>query len=294
MIDHLQTIVPGLFLVEAENGGRAPLSHSCVVRGDTEVLIDAGCGIGRMRELTKVWKPELTVISHSHPDHCSGLWLVDESRILSPIQRSEIFWKLEPMAARLVPREMAAGWIKFVERLGLREVDADGHYDDGHKFDFGNIKLECIHTPGHADDHYVFFEPTHGLAMIFDIDLTSFGPWYGNPECDIDLFLDAIRRVAELRPKIVFSSHKGVIKEDIDSRLRKYAAVVEKRDASILSLLSEPRTLAELVDRSPIHGKHPLENELLRHFEGVMIEKHLARMERRGDVEREQDRWRRR
>jgi len=283
-IEHLAPVVPGLFLYEGENNGRAPFSHACVIRGEAEVLVDAGCGIGRLRQLTSKWKPDMALVSHSHHDHCSGLWVLEGARIVSPIEHADIFWRIEPMSVRFAPPgELAAQWADYVRQsTGIREVEADEHYRDGQVFDFGRIRLECMHAPGHTEDHYVFFEPRHGVALIFDIDLTSFGPWYAHPESDIEAFLASIRRVKERRPKIVISSHKGVITDDIPGRLDRYAAVVDRRDAVILSLLDKPKTVAGLVEETPIFGKHPRIQGLLRYFEGVMIEKHLERLRRRG------------
>ena len=294
-IAHLRPVVPGLFLYEAPDRGRFPYCHSFVIRGDTEVIIDPGCGAVRLGELTKVWKPDLAVVSHTHADHCSGLWMLEGTKVMSPVQHADIFWRFEPMGNRFArPGELAAMWIDFVKMTtGIREVEAGEHYQDGQLLDFGAIKLECMHAPGHTDDHYVFFEPRHGIAMIFDIDLATFGPWYGNRESDIDAFLTSIRRIAERRPRMIISSHKGVFTDDITGRLERYAGVVDERDAAILSLLDVPRTLAELVDKAPIYGKPAHTGKLMRHFESTMIDKHLERLHRKGILSTDGDRWRR-
>ena len=115
--------------------------------------------------------------------------------------------------------------------------------------------------------------------MLFagDIDLTSFGPLYAHRESDIDAFLTSIRRVAQRKPRMLVSSHKGVVTDDITGRLERYAAVVEERDAAILALLDTPRTLTGLAKEAPILGKQRYVPKLVRYFETTMIEKHLAR-----------------
>lgn len=294
-VAHLHPVVPGLFFYEAPAGGRFPYCHSFVIRGDTEVIIDPGCGAARLGELTKVWKPDLAVVSHTHADHCSGLWRLEGTKVMSPIQHADIFWRFEPMGNRFArPGELAATWVKLVkESTGIREMEAGEHYQDGQVLDFGAITLECMHAPGHTDDHYVFFEPRHGIAMIFDIDLAGFGPWYGHLESDIDAFLTSIRRVVERRPRMIISSHKGMFTEDITGRLERYAAVVDKRDAAILSLLDAPRTLTELVDMAPIYGKHAHASKLMYNFESTMVDKHLERLRAKGVLSADGDLWRR-
>jgi len=275
-------VVPGLEILEGESDGRFPRSHSFVIRGSTNVLVDAGCGPSRLAALTAGWMPELLIVSHSHPDHCSDAWRLKDTQVMSPVERSSSFWRIEPQSVRFAGPS-ARQWIRFVtEHLGIREFDADSHFEDGAVFDFGSISLECHHAPGHAEDHYVFFEPNRGIAITFDIDLSGFGPWYGHVESDIDLFLASIRMVVDLQPRMLLSSHKGLISDDIVGRLDRFAAVVDQRDERILALIQRPRTIAELVVESPIYGGHPYPEMPLDYWEGQMITKHLERLARNG------------
>jgi glyoxylase-like metal-dependent hydrolase (beta-lactamase superfamily II) len=264
-----------------------------VVRGDSDVLIDVGCGIEHLRDLRRRWTPDLVVVSHAHPDHCAGLWLFDGSTILSPVERSDIFWRFDEQSVRLAGPDNAEYWKNYVTvNLGARETVADGHFEDGEVLDLGNIRLECVHTPGHTDDHYALFEPNHGVALTFDIDMTSFGPWYGHVESDLELFLESIRIIADLQPTKIVSSHKGIIADDIPRRLERYAGVIHERDARILALLDPPTTVVDLVERSPIHGGYPYAPGLLRYWEGNMITKHLERLAADGRAIEEEDVWR--
>jgi glyoxylase-like metal-dependent hydrolase (beta-lactamase superfamily II) len=283
----LRQLVPGLFLLEAEKDGRFPYSHSFVVRGEVELLIDAGCGLERLRELRRVWRPDRLLISHSHPDHCAGAWLFPDAEIISPRERSDSFWRFGPQGIRFAGPDHAALWRAFVsDAMGIREFVATRHFGHGDLIDAGGITLECHHAPGHTDDHYVLFEPHRGIAFTFDIDLSSFGPWYGHVESDIDRFLSSIALVAALEPRMLLSSHKGVITEDIEGRLRAFAAVVESRDRCILELLGRPRRIVELIEASPIYGGRAYAPGVLDYWEGQMIAKHLERLERQGRAHR--------
>ena len=77
-IPYFQPVVPGLDILVGESEGRFPRSHCFVIRGDTDVLVDAGCGLGRLAEVIESWQPEMVLISHSHPDHCAGAWMLTE------------------------------------------------------------------------------------------------------------------------------------------------------------------------------------------------------------------------
>lgn len=293
MTGFLQKIVPGLFLVPAQNQGRFPFSHCFVARGETETLIDAGCGPKRLDELLTDWRPDQVIVSHSHPDHCSGLWRLAGSPIIAPVEHNDKFWRFKQQAERFVgSRELGAAWIKFAqESIGMREVTSDRCFGDGELFDLGKIKLRAIHAPGHLDDHYVFYEEKHSVALTFDIDLTAFGPWYGHTECDIDQFIDSINMVKELDPRILVSSHKGIITEDIADRLDGFAAVFAKRDRKLIKMLDKPRTVEELVDQSPFYGGHPYARPVVRYWEANMIAKHFKRLAAKGDVVFKDGRW---
>jgi glyoxylase-like metal-dependent hydrolase (beta-lactamase superfamily II) len=286
-------IAPGLDLIAAPDAGRFPHSHSFRVSGGVEVLIDVGCGIQSLEALRREWTPDVVVISHSHPDHCGGLWRFEGCEILSPIEHSDIFWRLEPQSIRLAGPDHAPAWRSYVcDILGARDAAATGHFEDGQVLDLGNVTLQCIRTPGHLDDHYVLFESDREIVLSFDIDLTSFGPWYGHVESDIGALLGSIERVIDLAPRVLVSSHKGIVTEDIIGRLRRYAEIVRRRDDRILALLDRPHTVTELVDHSPIYGGHPFVPALLRYWEGNMITKHLERLAEDGRAVEDDGVWR--
>jgi hypothetical protein len=138
----------------------------------------------------------------------------------------------------------------------------------------------------------VLFEPNHGVALTFDIDLSTFGPWYGHAESEIEASLASIQRVAEMRPRIVVSSHKGIITDDIQGRLSRYAAKVEQRDQRLRQMLTTPKTLAALLQPSPIYGGYPYAPHVLSYWEANMIAKHLQRMVDRGEIVVEGARYR--
>ncbi len=283
---------PGLFMLPGHPNARFPHSHAFVVRGEVETLIDAGCGQDRLAELLRHWRPDQVIISHAHPDHMGGLWQVEGARVWSPAQRAEAFWRFAPQSVRFVGEALASTWIRYIKGFtGVREASADAHFDHGHRFDMGRLCLEAVHTPGHLDDHYVLWDPRSGIVLTFDIDLTAFGPWYGHAESDISRTLASIQRVAALEPAALASSHKGLISEEIQARLAAYARVVERRDQAILELIRRPATMDELVQASPLYHGHPYAPEILRHWEGSMIRKHLERLAERGAARELDGRW---
>ena len=52
--------------------------------------------------------------------------------------------------------------------------------------------------PGHTRGHSAFVVEPDGVAFVGDVDLTSFGPYYGDHWSDLEDFVDSLARVREL------------------------------------------------------------------------------------------------
>ncbi len=273
-------VIPGLLLLPGEREGRFPFAHSLFVQSDVRALIDTGAGIERLRWLRDQVPPDMVIASHSHPDHTAGNWLFDGLPLYAPEQAADTFGRSGPLSRRFAhPGPLALGWRRFVRQsMNFRDAPSTHTFGNGTTFDFGQLKLVAIHTPGHVIDHMCLFEPIHGVLLAFDIDLTSFGPWYGHRESDIQQFKDSVRRVIALEPKVIVSSHKGIIRDEIPDRLARFLAVFDEREARIRELLAEGYTVPQLVDISPFYGGHRSAAALLRYWEEQMIRKHIKLM----------------
>ena len=136
-------------------------------------------------------------------------------------------------------------------------------------------------------DHFCFLEEKRRIVLSFDIDLTSFGPWYGHVECDLEQFCDSLHRVLALRPLMIVSSHRRPIREGIEDEIAAFDAVFVRRNETILAMLDGgPSTPEEMAEQSPFYGVPHNDFALARYFEARMIEKHLELLERRGLAER--------
>ena len=277
-------IIPGLFLVPAENNGRFPFAHSFLVEGTMRALIDTGCGESVIDSLKQARTIDFVLSSHCHPDHTALNWKFDGTPLYAPQYGADTFGNYELLGGRFAGTgNIVDEWRKFVtSQMNFKTALPTHTYGDGQIFDFGKISLVAIHTPGHTADHFCFFEPNQGVLLSFDIDLTSFGPWYGHTESDIDAFEESIRKVMALKPRVIVSSHKGVIADNIPARLQRYLDVFASRDRILLDLLPKAKTLDELVTLSPFYQGYPYAAPLLRYWETQMIRKHLERLVARG------------
>jgi ribonuclease/clavin/mitogillin len=279
-------IAPHIFLVEGEKRGQFPFSHSILIRDEVTALIDTGCGLERLQRLKQQYPPDLVINSHAHPDHIPGNWLFKGRPLLVPRQSFDYTGRIDLVSERFTEsRDLARIWREYVRAAtGFRDALPTGHYDDGQHLQFGSVELVAVHSPGHTHDSYCFVEPRQEILFSFDMDLSPFGPWYGHPDSAIDDFESSIQRVRNLRPRILVTSHMGIITKDIRERFEAYQAVIAQRDARVLEFLSQERSLEEMVDAPLVYQDYPFAPELLRQWDRNMLKKHLRRLKQRGLV----------
>ena len=288
----LTEVAKNIFLVAAENNGRFPYCHGVLVTGRLTALVETGCGAGILAAVEEKFRPDRIILSHGHPDHCSGSWLFPPERIWAPRERREETGDVRRMAERFVREEIREYWIASMrEEPGLRDFKAQNHFSGGHRFDFGGITMEAVHAPGHTDDHYCFYFPAQKIMFTTDIDLTPFGPWYGNPESDIDRFVRSIRTVRGYEMATVISPHLGVIRDGIRERFDAFLGVIREREEKILRFLRSPRNMSDFVEAALIYRKYSYREPIMRYLEAQMVGKHLDRLIIRGRVGRKGDRY---
>ncbi len=277
----LREIARGIYLVRPENDGRFPYSYSYLLKGKRNILIDAGAGKEVLKNLLAEVGIDLILISHPHGDHFAHLSVLPNIPVIIPRMKWETVRSFDLLGKRFIPDNDAVRkvWRAFIETiLTARPFEPDGTFREGDTFSTGNHELVAISTPGHTADHFSFFEVRTGTVFAADIDLTPFGPWYGHQESEIDDFLFSLKRLKDLKGKMLTTSHFPSVAAPYEEHLDRYGEHIGKRDEAIRSLHGRGLSLDEMVARSPIYNGHPHLPELLAYFERVMIKKHLARM----------------
>ncbi|MBS7247736.1 MAG: MBL fold metallo-hydrolase [Candidatus Jordarchaeales archaeon] len=281
----LEKVCGNIYLVRGDGNGRFPHSFSVLILDERNVLVDSGCGIEHLKEIRREWRVDLVINSHTHPDHSAGNWVFEDVPIYVPREGFATSGRLQALAERFVEPNITEYWINFVkENMNIKECIPTVSYSEGDVFRFGETTLVALHTPGHTSDHYCFYEPHERVLLSFDYDFTPFGPWYGHRESSIDETRRSIERIRSLKPRIVVSGHKGIVRENIEGEFNKFLGRIDERETRILKLLEEGKTIDQLVEEAPIYGSFPYAEPLLRYWEKVMIEKHLEELMRRGIV----------
>jgi glyoxylase-like metal-dependent hydrolase (beta-lactamase superfamily II) len=271
-------------LVGADEG-KYPSGNSVLVEGRGEtVIIDPSVTV-----VEKGGAPlavDAVINSHGHEDHIAGNGLFADARV--HIHDADL------AAARTTEGLMAVYGYEgeFGERF-LQTVidefhfqprpDAQG-FSDGHVFDLGGVSVEAVHLPGHTRGHSGF--RVDNVFFLSDIDLTGFGPYYGDVWSDLDDFEESLAKVRhEQGDYYVTFHHKGIIegREQFLEMLDAFAAVIPRRHGEMLDFLIEPRSIAEMAAHRFIY-RPDVELPIADAVERRSADLHVARMLRRGEA----------
>ena len=295
-MDGIYELAANFYFVQGDGRGFFPYCNGYLLTGEETVLIDTGMGEGKIREIDKRSRIDVVIITHSHPDHIRSWDLLKDRHLLLPQQTPDAVHDLELLGQRFAGTlEGGAGWVEVFGRgLGILPLrEPDGRFDDGDLLKVGGAELEAIHAPGHLDDHYCFLDRKSGTLITTDIDFSSFGPWYCNPEADIELFQATVEKVMSLPCSRVCSSHKTPMKGRATREFEAFMAGFERHKRTVLELCHPSTTVEEITAKSPfLKGGIP-DKVIQRTFEGNMIKKILALLVRDGAVEESEGRFRR-
>ncbi|MFJ6409457.1 MBL fold metallo-hydrolase [Streptomyces hydrogenans] len=269
-------------LVGAERGAY-PYANSVLVRGSAETLV-----IDPSLSLVGSAPPaDLVLVSHAHEDHVAGLGQYD-GPVLTHEKDLGALRSLKAMAAGygLPPEATEKTEAMLREEFFVRDrPDASG-FTDGAVFDLGGRTVTVVHLPGHTAGHCGFLIEPDAFLFVADIDLTSFGPFYGGIGSSLPDFEASVRRCQEIDARWYGTAHqKGVIEgaTEFGRQLDAFFAVIERRDATLLSHLREPRTLEEIAERRLVYRPH-VEGPHVRPVERRTAAQHLSRLMEAGLV----------
>jgi glyoxylase-like metal-dependent hydrolase (beta-lactamase superfamily II) len=307
ILDKLQTkgiritsISEKLHVIHGNNRSRTPFANAFLILDRKHILLDSGCGHEIIQTVCREAGLDLVLNSHSHLDHTAGNCVIQEisgTEIMVPVEGKESISRAELMALRFVGEPLARIWMDTYPPItGFRDFTYHSTFCNNQEISTGSMRFIAMHTPGHLNDHYCLWEPDQRIFIGFDIDLSPFGPWYGNPECDIGLFKQSINNIMMIPAETYLSSHARPLKKQyITKRLMAYSSFFDERDRQILGLLSSGRPLGlqELVKLSPFYeADHSQPDEMLWFGEEQMVLKHLKGLIRKELVVKDEDAYR--
>ncbi len=295
-LDFIQPVAPGIWLAQGPAGARFPHSNGFLLAGERTVLIDAGIGVQRIEAIDDRQPIDTLIISHSHPDHILAWHALADRQLLLPAETPPAVHDLRLLGQRFVAgREGSRYWTHVAaDRLGIHPLRApDGRFSDGDVLDVGTLQIQAVHAPGHLDDHYCFLEHNSGTLFSTDIDFTGFGPWYGNPEGDIERFRASVQMLRELPFQRICSAHKAPIaRSEAPAAFDNYLKAFDRQRELIVALCRQETTLEKMINHSPFYRNRMPDRTLQTIFETQMIRKNLALLLRDRRIVRQQEHYR--
>jgi glyoxylase-like metal-dependent hydrolase (beta-lactamase superfamily II) len=274
------------------DGGRYPSANSLLISGtESTVLVDPSLEVDRRGGPGA--DVDLVAVTHAHEDHVAGLHLLPEVPVVAHPAEAAAVRDPEILLAGFGLADTQAGQFRRQLRetfhvSGHRRVDT---VDDGAVLDLGRRSVTVVHLPGHTAGHCGFVVEPDGFLFLGDIDLTSFGPYYGDLSSDLDEFVGSIQRLRDLDARWYGTSHHMGVLDDRQaflSALDRFAAVMDRRDDTLLQLLRQPRTLEDVVAHRLVYRPH-VQLPFVEAVERRTAAQHLERLGRLGLVTSTED-----
>ncbi|MET0151019.1 MAG: MBL fold metallo-hydrolase [Candidatus Binatia bacterium] len=243
-------ISPNVMLLGGVRDGKYPHGNSLLVEGTEEsLLIDPSLSLVGRDLLPRI---DRLINSHCHEDHIAGNHLFPgvpwHVHALDRIGLESLDGMLEIYGYDGPAADYYRG--ALVEKFHYAARPDAISFDDGDVFDLGGVTVRVVHAPGHTRGHCCFAIEPDQVLYLGDIDLTSFGPYYGDAWSslfDFERTLAEVRGI-EARHYATFH-HIGVIegREAFRARFDRFTAVIGERERRLVKYLATPHTLDEIV-----------------------------------------------
>lgn len=236
-----------------EKSGKYPDGNQVIVHGaEQRVAFDTPLVANRIGPAFDT--VDMVILGHVHEDHMAGLHRVPRAAVQVHEADLAAAQSWAGLAAHYDYPEDVLTPLKAkieAEFFYVPRPDATA-YADGAVWDLGGgARVRAIHLPGHTAGHCALLEESSGVLFIGDIDLSSFGPYYGDGCSNLADFRRSLQRVAEIDARVWVTSHHRAVVTDRASFLEQLAAFAGRlgeREARLLQMLAPgPQSLAQLV-----------------------------------------------
>jgi glyoxylase-like metal-dependent hydrolase (beta-lactamase superfamily II) len=266
--------------------GKYPHGNSLLVAGTRDtVLIDPSLTVYERGVPAEVHH---VVLSHVHEDHVPGLSLLPDTPVHCHEADAVGLRSLDGLMEMYgMPPEIEAQFRGEVVEDFAYAPRAEVHtFEDGASFDLGGVTIDVVHTPGHTRGHCVLMVPQARTAYLGDIELTGFGPYYGDAWSSLEDFEKSIARCRTLdADHFVTFHHKWVIdgRDQLLPMLDAFQGVIDDRERRMLEFLAEPRTIEDCADHRFVY-RPGVEVLFVDYVERRCATAHIERMQRDGRV----------
>jgi glyoxylase-like metal-dependent hydrolase (beta-lactamase superfamily II) len=276
-------------------GGRYPHCHSLLVDDQIRVVIDASSDREKLLAFHEQKPVDYLINTHAHEDHLIFNFLFSQSTFCAHAFDAPHFASLDSLIDCYgdMSQDDFEKWRKFfMEECHYTPRRVDLYLDHGQVMQFGETKMEVVHTPGHTRGHLCFYFPREKVLFTGDLDLTRVGPYYADRTSSLEETIQSLNRLKAYQAETYLTAHgKGIYQGD-PAYIDRYLNIIFSREEKLLDFLKAgPKTLDEIVKAGIIYGQHPttLGEWDLSLSEGGMMIKHLERLSNMNKVRHEGD-----
>lgn len=269
--------------------GKYPDGNQVLVRGqDAVVAFDTPMVA---RTLSGVFDGvQAVILGHVHEDHLAGLSALPLTPLWVHEGDLQAARSWEGMAGHFgYAPEVLTVWRERMVREFYYQARPDAQaYIHGQRWELGGgVRVQAHHLPGHTSGHCALVVESEGVAFIGDIDLSGFGPYYGDATSNLMQFRQSLRAVRELDVRVwVTSHHRGVVtsRAAFESALSAFESKIDQRSEKLLGMLRPgPQTLDALVQARLVYPPG-FESAFVNDAERCMIQHHLNELRQAGQV----------
>jgi glyoxylase-like metal-dependent hydrolase (beta-lactamase superfamily II) len=278
------------------NNGKYPYCHSIFIEG-AGILIDPSSDRQRLEALRDTHDVKTVWLSHWHEDHFMHLDLFDDLPLAMHAADAPFLENMQTFldGYGIEDTDTRDAWKPLLEEIfHFRPRQPDMLLEEKEGLSIGDITVDILHTPGHTPGHLCLFFHEPEVLFLADYDLTAFGPWYGDRLSSIAETEASVRRLQGLPARVWLTCHEtGVFEAAPPPLWDRYLDVIHHRRANLLALLTQPRSMSEIVDAWIVYKRPREPLAFYRHAEQSLMEKHLEELMAAGQVVQEDRRYRR-
>lgn len=228
-------------VVEAIRGRYQVLGHklsfcSYVVDG---LMIDSGPVKARKAVLrfTEEVKPCMLTLTHHHEDHAGNIQMLHQWH-QAPI------YLTQPTAEILKHGLQIAYYRRLSYGPSLEPIT--GIVLGRDRIETERFEFQLIHTPGHTEDHYCFYEPKQGWLFSGDLYLAP-KLNYGIRGESMPKLIQSLRNILKYSCDVLFCGHAGIVHNPVPLLQRKlnYLEELQGKVQELLQKGMNPQQIAK-------------------------------------------------